>query len=70
MNTSEIFQKLKRDDKDKVRQTIDNYVYVLNHDPQLRDNVRYNIMTERDCITGAVGWPRTGDALTLSLIHI
>ena len=64
MSTSEIFQKLKRDDKDKIRQTIDNYVYVLNHDPQLRDNVRYNIMTERDCITGAVGWPRTGDALT------
>ena len=64
MSTPEIFQRLKRDDKDKVRQTIDNYVYVLSHDPQLRDNVRYNIMTERDCIIGDVGWPRTGDALT------
>lgn len=64
MNTSEIFQKLKRDDKGKVRQTIDNYVYVLNHDPQLRDNVRFNIMTERDCITGFVGWSRIGDAIT------
>jgi len=50
MSTYEISKNLKRDDKDNVRQTISNYVYVLNHDPVLRGNVRYNIMTERDCI--------------------
>lgn len=55
MSTYEIFKNLKRDDKDNVRQTISNYVYVLNHDPVLRGNVRYNIMTERDCILGDVG---------------
>ena len=64
MTTYEIFKNLKRDDKDNVRQTISNYVYVLNHDPVLRGNVRYNIMTERDCILGDVGWSRGGDALT------
>ena len=64
LSTVEIFQKLSRDGKDKVRQSIDNYVYVLNHDPMLRGNVRYNIMTERDCILGNVGWPRIGDAIT------
>ena len=30
MSTYEIFKNLKRDDKDNVRQTISNYVYVLN----------------------------------------
>lgn len=40
MSTYEIFKSLKRDDKDNVRQTISNYVYVLNHDPVLRGNVR------------------------------
>ena len=64
MSTYEIFKNLKRDDKDNVRQTISNYVYVLNHDPVLRGNVRYNIMTERDCILGDVGWSRGGDTLT------
>jgi len=63
MSTYEIFNNLKRDDKDNVRQTISNYVYVLNHDPVLRGNVRYNIMTERDCILGDVGRSRGGDAL-------
>lgn len=64
MTTYEIYQNLKKGDKDKVLQTIDNYVYVLNHDPKLCGNVRYNILTERDCILGDVGWPRSGDAIT------
>ena len=64
MTTYEIAKSLKRDSKNNVCQTISNYVYVLNHDPVLHGNVRYNIMTERDCILGDVGWSRSADALT------
>ena len=71
MTTCEIKEALERNEKGHVRQTISNYVYALNHDPWLRGNIRYNIMTERDCILGEVGWPRGSEAITdMDISHL
>ena len=45
-------------------QTIDNCIFVLEHDGNLMGTIRFNVLTERDCIVGDVGWERTGSAIT------
>ena len=30
----------------------------------MRGTIRFNVLTERDCIVGDVGWERTGSAIT------
>ncbi len=64
MTRFEIYANLKKNDKDNVLQTIDNCVYVLEHDEMLVGAVRFNMLTERECIVRDVGWTRTGDAIT------
>jgi len=64
MTQQEIFLNLKKNGKDNVLQTIDNCIFVLEHDENLRGTIRFNVLTERDCIVGDVGWERTGSAIT------
>lgn len=64
MTQQEIFLNLKKNGKDNVLQTIDNCIFVLEHDKNLRGTIRFNVLTERDCIVGDVGWERTGSAIT------
>ena len=64
MTRQEIFLNLKKNGKDNVLQTIDNCIFVLEHDENLRGTIRFNVLTERDCIVGDVGWERTGSAIT------
>lgn len=64
MTQQEIFLNLKKNGKDNVLQTIDNCIFVLEHDGNLRGTIRFNVLTERDCIVGDVGWERTGSAIT------
>lgn len=64
MTQQEIFQRLKKNGKDNVLQTIDNCVFILEHDESLRGTIRFNVLTERDCISRDVGWERTGSAIT------
>ena len=64
MTRQEIFLNLKKNGKDNVLQTIDNCIFVLEHDENLRETIRFNVLTERDCIVGDVGWERTGSAIT------
>ena len=64
MTQQEIFLNLKKNGKDNVLQTIDNCIFVLEHDENLRGAIRFNVLTERDCIVGDVGWERTGSAIT------
>ena len=64
MTQQEIFQRLKKNGKDNVLQTIDNCVFILEHDETLRGAIRFNVLTERDCIVRDVGWERTGSAIT------
>ena len=64
MTRQEILLNLKKNGKDNVLQTIDNCIFVLEHDENLRGTIRFNVLTERDCIVGDVGWERTGSAIT------
>lgn len=64
MTRQEILLNLKKNGKDNVLQTIDNCIFVLEHDENLRRTIRFNVLTERDCIMGDVGWERTGSAIT------
>ena len=64
MTQQEIFLNLKKNGKDNVLQTIDNCIFALEHDGNLRGTIRFNVLTERDCIVGDVGWERTGSAIT------
>ena len=72
MTQQEIFLNLKKNGKDNVLQTIDNCIFVLEHDENLRGTIRFNVLTERDCIVGDVGWERTGSAITEreTLLHL
>lgn len=64
MTRQEILLNLKKNGKDNVLQTIDNCIFVLEHDENLRGTIRFNVLTERDCIVGDVGWERTGSTIT------
>ena len=55
MTRQEILLSLKKNGKDNVLQTIDNCIFVLEHDENLRGTIRFNVLTERDCIVGDVG---------------
>lgn len=36
----------------------------MKHDETLRGAIRFNVLTERDCIVRDVGWERTSSAIT------
>lgn len=60
----EIFTNLSRTEKGKVKNTLANCVYALQHDPQLRGIIRRNDLYGRIEITGPVPWKRRGAFLT------
>ena len=58
MTVKEIREKLDRTEKDKIRQSLQNCRYVLEHDPLLKGAIQRNDLTCQIDITKEVPWKR------------
>ena len=60
----EVYENLEKTTKKKVKQTIENCVYVLKHDPLLKDAICRNNLTVKTDIVKEMPWTRRGPAIT------
>ena len=63
-SVEEIKESLEGTQKGSVKNSIRNCLTVFQHDPKLKDALRYNILTERTDIVKPMWWSRTGNTLT------
>ena len=60
----QVRQLLTTTSRGEVQSTIQNCVTVLQNDPLFAGGIRLNLLTERVDVTKAMGWSRSGSALT------
>lgn len=63
-NVAEVKEILEWNDNGKIKNTIGNCLVVFQHDPLLRNSIRYNLLTERVDVVKHLWWEKSVPSLT------